>query len=237
MRTGSVFLTARLLCLRVVSHYASLSSSDEPEPEPGLHRWMSSCSCRHDQCGGRVQNQNVRGQVPTSECIREHSSSVSRIQVLCYLHLKISGLFLVCLLPDRKFYIWHCWKTISWYGSCCEFRLSVYCRGIPFSLTAAFIIMYDSMMSGKYLYVIQSYLHQRTSVCQSPLQLNLLHHWNNTFFQFLYVQHTQTHTWTWTCGLKISCFPERDGSLSRRLQSSALDQRHKTERQKIRNET
>ena len=66
MKTGSLFLTAHLPCLRSDSNYASFFSSDEPESEPGVHRWMSPCSRWHDLCSGHVQSQNVEGQIPTS---------------------------------------------------------------------------------------------------------------------------------------------------------------------------
>lgn len=72
MKTGSGFLTAPrpACCLspswtKSNSNCASLFSSDEPESEPGVHRWMSSRSGRHDQRSEHVQSQNVKGQIPT----------------------------------------------------------------------------------------------------------------------------------------------------------------------------
>lgn len=66
MKTESVSFTAHLTCLRSNFNCASLFSSDEPEPEPCIHRWMCPCSCCHDQCSVCVQSQDIKGPIPTS---------------------------------------------------------------------------------------------------------------------------------------------------------------------------
>lgn len=40
--------------------------SGQPEPEPGIHGRMFSRSHRHDLWRGRVQDQNVKGQIPAA---------------------------------------------------------------------------------------------------------------------------------------------------------------------------